>query len=692
MKLNGREILVCSCEDTMAIDGKALAKACGGGELRLADHLCRSQIGLFLAAAKAGGPLLVGCTQEAPLFADALGDLGDAAPEIGFVNLREHAGWSDAGRTGRPAQTLTAKMAALLAAAAVPVPPTDSVAMTSAGAVLVLGRDDVAVAAARELAGRLDVTLLLTPDAEAMPPRQVTMPLFGGRVVRASGHLGGFEVTVAELRAARPASRARLEFAGTPQNRALMCDLILDLRGGTALFPAAEKRDGYFRPDPNNPALVAAALLKLTELVGEFTKPRYVDYRSDLCAHGRNQITGCSRCLDHCPAGAIAPDGDFVRYDHQICAGCGSCASVCPTGAVSYALPAAATLHEQLRTLLRSYAGAGGTGPVLLAHDGDHGETMLDLLARYGRGLPARVLPFQVNQATQIGVDFAWLALAYGAERVLVLLPPAKREERQALDAGASLAESVTRALGYGRDRVMVLDADDPDALGELLYQLEPLPALDAGGFLAMGAKRSVQRLALGHLHRHAPNPVDAVALAEGAPFGAIAIDAAGCTLCLSCVAVCPAGALADHPDKPQVSFKEDACVQCGLCRATCPEHVITLTPRLNFRDEARHFRVLHEDEPFCCVRCGKPFAAAATINRMVEKLGSHAMFAGAKLERLKMCADCRVVAMMEQDQQPLQAGTVPRPRTTTDYYPGGGDDGGGDAINIIDFTRGRSR
>ena len=44
-------------------------------------------------------------------------------------------------------------------------------------------------------------------------------------------------------------------------------------------------------------------------------------------------------------------------------------------------------------------------------------------------------------------------------------------------------------------------------------------------------------------------------------------------------------------------------------------------------------------------------------------------MFAGDKaLDRLLMCEDCRIIAMMEDDSQPFQLGAVPVPRTT-DYY-----------------------
>ena len=53
---------------------------------------------------------------------------------------------------------------------------------------------------------------------------------------------------------------------------------------------------------------------------------------------------------------------------------------------------------------------------------------------------------------------------------------------------------------------------------------------------------------------------------------------------------------------------------------------------------------MLNEAEPFCCVRCGKPFGTLQAIELMIAKLGGHAMFQGAAAERLKMCGDCRVI------------------------------------------------
>src|SRR3546814_10733512 len=94
--------------------------------------------------------------------------------------------------------------------------------------------------------------------------------------------------------------------------------------------------------------------------------------------------------------------------------------------------------------------------------------------------------------------------------------------------------------------------------------------------------------------------------LAPGAPFGRIAVDTAGCTLCLACVSACPTGALLDDENRPWLGFREEACVQCGLCRATCPEKLIALAQRLNFHNTAMSAVTLNEDEPFECIEIGR--------------------------------------------------------------------------------------
>jgi ferredoxin len=418
---------------------------------------------------------------------------------------------------------------------------------------------------------------------------------------------------------------------------------------------------------------VLKAVLKARDLVGSFDKPRYVTFTEDLCAHSRSRIVGCTRCLDLCPTGAIAPAGDHVTIDAYICAGCGQCAAVCPTGAAGYALPPADTLMRKLRALLTAYRDAGAREPpVVLIHDEAHGVTLIDALARFGDGLPAHVLPIAVNEVTQVGLETIAAAFAYGAAALRLLLRAKPRHDVTGLRKTLALAEPILGGLGFGDARVATIETDDPDALADALHAIEkreaaPRPA----SFLPVGEKRDVMRLALRELQRAAPTPVDVVALPAGAPFGAVEIDAAGCTLCLACVSACPTGALSDNTERPMLRFAEDACVQCGLCKATCPEKVITLTPQLDFRAATATARVLKEEEPFHCIRCNKPFGVKSTIERVAAKLeGKHWMFQNSaqRLDLIKMCEDCRVVAITEQEFDPYGAPQRPKARTTEDY------------------------
>ena len=159
--------------------------------------------------------------------------------------------------------------------------------------------------------------------------------------------------------------------------------------------------------------------------------------------------------------------------------------------------------------------------------------------------------------------------------------------------------------------------------------------------------------------------------LPQGAPFGTVEVKVEGCTLCLSCVSACPTGALSDDPERPMLRFAEDACVQCGLCKATCPEKVISLKPQIDFRAATASSRIIKQEEPFHCIRCGKPFGVKSSVERVAAKLeGKHWMFkdSQARLDVIKMCADCRVNAMAEENFDPFGAPQRPAARTTDDY------------------------
>lgn len=667
MALPTSTIVLCSCEDTMRPDGKAVGKACSGAKVKSANHLCRSEIGLFAELAAKPGDLVIGCTQEAPLFQDLAQESGFKA-SLSFVNIREAAGWSSEGAKAGP------KTAALIAAAATPMPSITPVTLSSEGVALILGRDQIAVDVALKLSAKLDVTVILSSLDGVMPPRRAEFPIRQGRARNAQGWLGAFEVVIDGFAEPAVSSRDGLKAGRGKDGLTSSCDVLIDLTGGQPLFPAHDLRAGYLRADPASPAAVAELAFAASDLVGTFDKPKYIDFKPDLCAHSRSKITGCTRCLDLCPTGAIIPAGDHVAISAEICAGCGACAAACPTGAANYALPSPDALLLKLRTMLGTYRDAGGKDAVVLFHDADHGWGLIEALARYGDGLPANVLPVEVQEVTQVGIEAVAAIFAYGGAAVRFLTRARPKHAIDGLHQTVTLANQLIGAQGFTRDAAGTIETDDPDLLLAALHAIgRGSVSKTPSSFLPIGGKREIMMLALREMHRAAPVPVEVIALEKGAPFGRLQVKTEGCTLCLSCVSACPVSALGDNPDKPMLTFDESLCVQCGLCAATCPEHVIALEPRLDFNAFGAKPVLLKQEEPAHCSECGKAFGVKSTIDRIAAKLeGKHWMFSGANADRLKvlrMCENCRVGAMTAQSFDPYGAPERAAAKTSEDYF-----------------------
>src|SRR5262249_43766726 len=210
-------ILICSCEDTMPLDGSAVRLGCRGAEVATARQLCRAELEKFRAAAAGGEPLIVGCTQEAPLFSEVAG-----SADVTYANIRETAGWSKDAHAAGP------KMAALLAAAAEPTPEVPFVSLNSEGVILVYGRDEQAIEAGNLLKDHLDVTVVMTAPAEVAPRRVTDFPVVKGSIRSAKGYLGAFELTVDGYAQPAPSSRGILSFAAPRDGAVSRCDLVLD--------------------------------------------------------------------------------------------------------------------------------------------------------------------------------------------------------------------------------------------------------------------------------------------------------------------------------------------------------------------------------------------------------------------------------------------------------------------------------
>ncbi len=642
-----KQLILCDCLGSQALDGEALANATGFSCSRVYSCLCTDQLDIAEAAISAGDAIIA-CQQERHTFETLAEEIGAQAPE--FLDLRDRAGW-----TGDERPTL-AKMAALIAEAGLATPEAKSVDVISQGVCLIIGAADVAFKAAAELCETLNVTVLVSDDCDLPADRR--FDIVRGTIKSVKGALGGFEVRIDGLQKLIPGGRGAPQLSAPKDGGQSGCDIVLDLSGAAPLVTAPEKREGYLCADPQSLEARASAVLQASQLVGTFEKLLHVRLEAPLCAHSRAEKTGCSKCLDICPTGAIMPNGDHVAIDPMICAGCGACSAVCPSGAITFDAPPVLSTFRRIETLASTYRHLAADPPRLLVHDGNHGAELIALAARYGRGMPSDVIPLEVAALAAFGHAEMLAALACGFASVAIIMAP--RFEREAIEREAALAAAIA-----GDGKITLMDHGDADLFADALYDAEIADSC-ATPILPMGTRRQITRLAAKALRQSD----EIIALPEQAPYGNIIVDQDACTLCLSCVSLCPSGALGDNADMPQVRFQEDACLQCGICATICPETAIALEPRLNLADNALSQQVLNQEEPFACVECGALFGVKSTVERITAQLaGKHSMFASADAARMiQMCDNCRIDAQYHAANNPFASAERPRVRTSDDY------------------------
>jgi ferredoxin len=519
-----------------------------------------------------------------------------------------------------------------------------AVAFRSRGHLVIIGEQNRALAVAAELMVPLRCTLIVQAGAEAVDPvllRQFST-LEGGRMlqgtaVEVTGYLGAFEVTYRDS-----AGAGHLE-----KQRAERCDLLLDLttppRLRHELLPP-----GYYAPG-EDPQALERAVEELPDLVGEFEKPRFLHLVSSRCAHGNARVTGCRKCIEACPAGAIRSGKGAVEIDHHLCHGCLICATACPTAAITESSTATWERVQSVAADLRHHRTDHAASPCVLFHDRDMDAAELAFL----RSAPLPVVNVPLDEIGSIGMDVWFALLAQGASHVILWgkdeTPASVLRE---LELQSSYATTILAGMGYDSQRLQFIAGDEGMGyLNHLLETLKPEPEIPPTLFPDLPGKPAVIRRAVQHLYQQADSPHPMVAMPDGAPFGAVEVDPHRCTLCMACAGVCPVSAISGSDTGRQLRFFEWECVQCGLCRQACPEQAIRLVPRMRYQVQP-HGLLLHQEEPFYCVCCGEPFATRKMVHRLGEKLAGHWMFQDdAARRRLEMCTRCRLQDMFDRQE-----------------------------------------
>ncbi|KLV07252.1 (Fe-S)-binding protein [Photobacterium aquae] len=503
------------------------------------------------------------------------------------------------------------------------IPPT--VSYESRGNLLIIGAEDAITTLAPQFSALNSVTLLATEKAENSEKRD---NLYFASHVALKGYLGAFEATCEVEGMLTKANLAKVAIGRD------CFDLIVDLTADGVMdveIPAP----GYYAIGASK-AKLATVIEELPAMIGTFDKPKYFRLNPDLCAHSSRGVSGCDRCLDACPAGALTSNGHAIDINPYLCQGVGTCATACPTEAITYALPDPDNTQHFVHRLLTRYQQEGGEAPTLLFFGNRDEAAVCSALAHF----PSSVIPVALEELATVGIDTWFSALAYGAHQVLLATNTSYIPETidRVLRNELATAQTLLGDLGFDASRITLFDFADAerftafdDALLTMENRLE-------------GDKRAKLFTVLDALYANAPEKPARSDVVENAPYGSVDCRTEDCTLCMSCVAVCPTRALHAIGDRPGLLFIEQDCVQCGMCEKACPEKVISLVPGISWDQKARQeAKTVHEEEAACCTSCGKAFAPASMVKMLTEKLQGHSHFQGDAIRRLQMCEDCRV-------------------------------------------------
>ncbi|CAM4349413.1 4Fe-4S dicluster domain-containing protein [Vibrio agarivorans] len=511
------------------------------------------------------------------------------------------------------------------------IPPT--VSYESGGHTLIIGPTAIIESAAAQLSQVTSLTLLSTDGEKGAQDN-----IYFASAVQVSGFLGTFEVLIENHGVTNNLANAAINSD--------CFDVVLDLCLNSCMTEEVPV-PGYYPVGRGYPKL-AEALEEIPTLMGTFDKPKFFRLDTDMCAHSSRGVKGCERCVDACPAGALSSEGNDkighrIEINPYLCQGVGTCATSCPTEAIHYALPNPDDTQKFIERTLANYEQEGGIDPIVLICSSRHESYNVMAL----KALPDNVIPVVVEELPSIGIDTWFAALVNGATQVLFAASKHMPQTIiRVLSNEVAIAQELLDQLGIAKETIDILYL-------ESLREEAPILCTDSFDLSLgdlPGNKRQRLFSALDAMSASRIPVENIVSLPANAPYGNVSCDSQGCTLCMSCVAVCPTRALHTDGNSPSLKFVEQDCVQCGLCEKACPEKVLTLTPRMNWvQEERQNAVVIHQEKAAECIRCQKPFAPQSMIDMLQNKLRNHSHYADeAALNRIAMCEDCRVIDVFD--------------------------------------------
>lgn len=271
---------------------------------------------------------------------------------------------------------------------------------------------------------------------------------------------------------------------------------------------------------------------------------------------------------------------------------------------------------------------------ILVLHD-DQGQAWAKHADQFGGAKWGQTV--EICTLERIGHVDVLLALALGFDHVVL-------QRLSASDLAAIQGQEIELARAMGglgkldlfssQQELQELLAAMPETAGHWPY---PKPSIWAS---RQDTARACAAVLLPCAFAPVPLPVDA-------PYGSVDLDVLACTMCQSCVWLCPTNALAIGERGSELVFVESSCIQCGMCCSICPEDALQLVPRLNPLPTCDEPKILHQADSANCKSCGVPFAVKSMMDRVLARIwGEENVHASEEVQSLiQLCKNC-------QDQQ----------------------------------------
>ena len=700
-------VVLCGCNGTLQMDPKRIGVRLGlTTPPALFPCLPRNDIHAFIALVNREryDRIAVACCGPGELFREAVAAAGGEPNHVRVVNLRETCFWlhpQGAEAEVKAVRLLRAAMRLGESPRSIPEVP-----VKVGGTVLIATDSPAGFHLARRLAdvGR---PVLILDEASSAFDREFIHPLpwkvNWGNVAQVDGSLGNFHVAVertqplsldacVHCRRCIPVCHTSAISDGLRLQMEL-CDQCGDclkacadvgaikiprreretIRAAQVVVitgdggPQVSPRTGYHLLRSPSQGDMDAVAWKIFSLMGEFRKPAYVGYDPEICAGGAANHESCGICIQVCPYQAISrnPQNRLrVLVDAHACEGCGACVSACPTSSLAFTDPAPADLYARMAALLAPVPGHPQADPLVLAfHCPERGQEALVDAGKSKVQYPATVLPVPMACLRHVSEANILAAFRMGAAGVALLgCESCPHGERELLFRKLEVARSVLDAFGLEGERVRVitgeLGASRPmlQTLERFATSIGPAPITWDGRSPLPPGNREVIAEAIAAFMDAVGREPGRIPVPAEEPFGLPEVQVAGCTVCRSCVNVCPTHAFRFAEERQTLELKQIACIGCGLCVTACPERVITLKPELYLDRDALDWHVVVQDEMVSCVKCERPFINRKALEVIEAKVFSIQAimdtFAGSRRALLRMCPECRAVAAVAEMQQ----------------------------------------